>query len=345
MKIKNLFAFLLLAAFANTTKKVSYSDIALNLVQLSDDNITKDAKMKEINESFKESRNLLNSMIENNNNFCQRIQTEADKFQTEMNKRIEDAQTDVKSLQDANKENENTVSKNVLDQKEEVKKIQEARRNILDARKNMVAKENVISETLNVLARLKNLAQDELVGNSKLETQMGNYTIVNEHGVSFIQKSNMRQELRSLLKNSEVAGKSLISTLILLTSNDNGRYSDPKAVQKILETLDKIISRNQDRKLEVAKELEEETKDYREIMENSEKLLDTLKEENIKSTFDMTINNKLIGMYNNDIIYFQAALKRRADNTKFRNGVCEKQKKIAETNNWKGDFIHFNDSE
>merc|ERR1712146_211011 len=128
-----------------------------------------------------------------------------------------------------------------------------------------------MGETVNILERLKNVAKDELAGKTKITTQMGNYTVVNNHGVSFIERSNLKEELRSLLAKSETEGKSLISSLIMMTLTDDAHYSDPKIVRKILGVLNKIIAKNERKRKSLAGKLRISTRIQSSIVANGAK--------------------------------------------------------------------------
>merc|ERR1712032_1371362 len=262
-KAINIFAILLFAFNAvNTTKKVThYDEIVNSFAQIRDPNTDGLAKLNEISESFAESNKILLAMqniVETN---CAKIDTQAEEFLKGISKKIEEFQGEVKNMESENAETQGNLKKNIQEQKDEVK----------------------IIEVINVLNRLKNLAQDELAGKYKLETEMKNYTIVNNHGVSFIQRSNFKQELKGIMANTEATGKSLISSLILMTSLDDGHYADPKSVQKILDVLDKIIKRNEEKKNNFQSDFVKNTKEYREMIENSLDLLENLKESSIKA--------------------------------------------------------------
>merc|ERR1712032_836039 len=281
----NIFAILLFAFNAvNTTKKVThYDEIVNSFAQIRDPNTDGLAKLNEISESFAESNKILLAMQNTVETNCAKIDTQAEEFLKGISKKIEEFQGEVKNMETENAETQGNLKKNIQEQKDEVKKIEDAKDNIKKERDGITTKEADIIEGINVLNRLKNLAQDELAGKYKLETEMKNYTIVNNHGVSFIQRSNFKQELKGIMANTEATGESLISSLILMTSLDDGHYADPKSVQKILDVLDKIIKRNEEKKNNLQTNFVKITKEYREMIENSLDLLENLKESSIKA--------------------------------------------------------------
>merc|ERR1712032_1774220 len=161
----------------NTTKKVThYDEIVSSFAQIRDPNTDGLAKLNEISESFAESNKILLGMQNTVDTNCAKIDTQAAAFLKGISKKIEEFQGEVKNMATENLETQGNLKKNIQEQKD-----------------GITTKEADIIEVINVLNRLKNLAQDELAGKYKLETEMKNYTIVNNHGVSFIQRSNFKQ--------------------------------------------------------------------------------------------------------------------------------------------------------
>ena len=193
----------------------------------------------------------------------------------------------------------------------------------------MTKKDSELEETINVLLRLKNIANDELNGTTKITTKMGNYNVVSKHGVSFIQRSNLKQELKALLKKSHTAAKSLISTLIMMASNDDAHYSDPKLVGKVLAVLDKIINSNTLKKNNLRVDFAKESKMSQEIIENASNLVANLQEGAIKAQYGMELCGKETLMYNRDLQFYGQADQRRASRKAFQESLCAKEKKMT----------------
>ena len=79
-----------------------------------------------------------------------------------------------------------------------------------------------------------------------------------------------------------------------MASYDDGHYADPKTVQKILDVLDKIIKTNEDKKALLQTDYEKNTKDYREIIDNSEDLIESLTASRQVDFFNFQMNHKKI---------------------------------------------------
>ena len=318
-KAINIFAILFFAMNAvNSTKKVTnYDDIVSSFTQISDPSVDGLAKINEITESFAESNKMLLAMQATVNTNCDKIDIEAKAFIDGVNKKITEFEGEITNMKTENDEIAGNLKKNIAEQTEEVKKISDAKADIVKEKDSITTKESDIFEVIAVLHRLKNLAQDELAGTEKLSTNMKNFTIVNEHGVSFIQRSNFKQELHSIMSKPEATGKSLISSLILMVSYDDAHYADPKTVQKILDVLDRIIKKNEEKKDNLQIDYAANTKDYRDIIDNSMELLEKLKENAIKAEFNQSENHKNTAMYIRDIAYFKQTIVRRESSKKF----------------------------
>jgi len=248
MKTLNIFAILLIVTFVNTSKSISYSDVAQSLVQLHDEPTEGLAKLNEVAESFADSHKNLDSVIEANQGMCERLEKMGNAVKAGLAARIKNAQGEIETLANQTEVNKKIIADNIAAEKAEVQKIKEAGAEIKKEATNLVKKEAELEETVNVLNRLKNIARDELAGKTKINTEMGQYKVVNNHGVSFIQRVNLKQELHGLLSKTHTASKALISTLIMMAANDDGHYSDPKIVAKIIAVLDKIINANETKK-------------------------------------------------------------------------------------------------
>ena len=330
MKTLNIFAILLIVTFVNTSKSISYSDIAQSLVQLHDVPTEGLAKLNEIAESFADSHKNLEAVISVNGDMCERLDQVQKNVAAGLSKGINNANDQIAALAINSEENADIIKRNVSAQQEEVKKIQEAAAGLRKEAKNMLNAEAELEEVVNVLERLKNIAHDELSGNTKINTEMGQYKVVNNHGVSFIQRSNMKQELHALLNKSQTASKSLISTLIMMASNDDGHYSDPKIVAKIIAVLDKIIASNVLKKNNLRSQFTKDSQMNQEIIENATEMIDNLKEGTIKASFGTELNNKETLMFNRDLQYFQGAQQRRGNRNAFNKEFCKKQQELME---------------
>ena len=333
-KAINIFAILFVAFNAvNSTKKViNFDDIVSSFTQINDPSLDGLAKINEISESFSESNKLLMAMENEINTNCDKIDVNAAAFLKGVDKKVSEFKDEIANIKTENDGIAVSLTENIKEQNEEVKKISEAKENIVKEREGITTKEEEIEEVIDVLHRLKNLAQDELAGKYKLETEMKNFTVVNKHGVSFIQRSNFKEELHSVMAKSEATGKSLISSLILMTSYDDGHYADPESIQKILDVLDKIIKKNEEKKGNLQTDYENNTKDYREIIDNSLELLESLKETAIKEEFNVSNNHKTSALYVRDIDFLENTKVRRESSKKFKNGICAKQKALCAAN-------------
>jgi hypothetical protein len=331
MKTFKILAILLIITLVNSAKKIAtYEDIVLSLTQIKAEPSTVQlAKLNEISESFSDSNNLLGqyrSTIETN---CGNLGKANLASLEAIQKKMTGINSEVARIKQSNNQTQININQNIKDQEEEEKKIAEARRNIDQATEEMKKKELQLVETLQVLKRLRSFAEDELVGTHNIKTAMTNYTVVSNNGVSFIQKANFKEDLHALMKKSETAGKALISTLLLIASSYEGRYSNQKQVRKILNLLNKIISQNDLRQRSLDREWHEETGNFRKIKKVSKELLQKLREEAVRDTFTVSLNHKTINMYEADIVYYTKALGRRQRGVAFQSELCAKHRELV----------------
>jgi hypothetical protein len=331
MKTINIIAILLIITLVNSNKKLpNYEDIVQSFMEVQGDpSVDGFAKLNSIKESFTQSNELLEKMSTNLESNCKNLEAANLGSLTSIDAKLKGLAVQIDLLTQSNNQTTTKINQNIKDQVEEEKKIEEARNNIQLARKETRKKEQELIETIRILKRLKNFAEDELTGDYKIENQMVNYTVVNNYNVSFIEKTNMKEELHDLLRKSETSGKPLISTLILITQSLNGSYSDQKTVRRILDLLTKVIAKNQFRQDSLEKELHEVTKNHKLIKENSTKLLTELRENAIRDSFIISLNHKTISFYESDILYLTKSKIRREKNRNFQNDICSRHRELV----------------
>ena len=331
MKTINIFAILFIVTCVNTTKSISYSDLAQSLVQLQDEPMEALASLNTVSEGFADSHKTLDSLAAVNSATCERLEAAQQSVNKGLAQSLKNAHSQIEELGANNKVQAASIKHAADTEAEEEAKIKVAIADIKKEAKELVKKENELEETVNVLLRLKNIAQDELAGKTKITTEMGQYNVVSKHGVSFIQVSNLKQELHSLLQKSHTQSKALISTLIMMASNDDGHYSDPKIVAKILAVLDKIIASNTLKKHNLQGEFAKEKEANKQIIEMAGEMIINVMEGSVKAQSRMEINNKEVLMYNRDIQSIQAAQVRRKGRNEFNQNYCDEQMKMMKT--------------
>jgi len=336
-KSLNIFAILLFIACVNSTKTVSYSEIVTNLVQLSDDKSSGLSHLNIIVENFKNANNDLTKLKTSVSENCNKLELRGKEFIENLNKEIIRFNKEVERLE---AENKKITTDLVSDRKAitgEAEKIKKATNEIESTRRDTLANEKEIQETINVLKRLKNIAIDELQGIEKKATAMDKFNVDSSRStpVSFLETHNFQAELKGLLSNSDSVNRGLISTLILLTqSAGKATYSNPETVRKIVSMIEKIIDNSNAKKAENVKNGEENVKKYNEIIENSRNSITRFKEEVASKINAKAVNEKEIVFFKNDIIFFTKAVNRRTKRNEFSLGLCLKQAALID--------VHFN---
>jgi hypothetical protein len=328
-KTLNIFAIILFVSFVNTTKLVSYSDVVSSLLQLNDDPNVGLSNLNTIAEEFAASNKLLTDLKTITTENCSKVNSRSAERLENIKGQIESFNQDINRLRDviAKINSEATYDEGAV--KDEVEKIKKANADIKVAKQSAIEKEQAILETIQVLKRLKNLAQDELLGMQQKTTEITKFNVTIT--TSFIQMNSFTEQLKSVMGKSETASKSLISTLILLVQSAGKQtYSNPETVRKILDLLDRIIADNQTKNRTNDQELLDSVKQYDSIINNSKELIARIREDIAKKLNDKSAAESNILMQQNDILFLQKAIARREKRNKFTSDICSGQASLIE---------------
>lgn len=330
MKSINIFAILLVVSIVNSTRKMpSFEDIVLSFTETqASPGLNSMASLNNIQEKFAESYKLLESMKSVITASCKSLEQSNSKNLADITSKIAKIKAEIEEIKASTKKTQALIAENIKNQAEENKVKEKASASIKKAAEETNKKTAELFETLQVLKRLRNFAQDELAGDFEKKTEMTGFKIVNDHKVSFIERENISKDLHELLKKSEVAGKPMITTLILIASERTGKYSNQGTIKKILDLLNKIIAQNSTKEKALQAELSEVINNYRAIKSNSDNLLAKLEEDAIRDSFTVNLNHKTITMYEADIIYFTKAQNRRQKRGVFQRELCEKHQTV-----------------
>jgi len=302
---------------------VSYSDIVTSLAELSaDDNGL--SNINTIVENFETSNSLLTKLDTNVKENCKKLRERGEANIQSLNEKLIAHKTSVIGLE---KENAGLTLELVNDEdavKKEVQKVIAAKADIESARKEALAKEKEIIETVNVLKRLKNIAIDELQGLQQKTTEMHKFNVTVT--TSFVQMPSFQEDLKGLLSKADSVNRGLISTLILLSQSAGKQtYANPETVKKIVDMIEKIISNSLAKMQQNFNARDEKIKSYNGIVDNSRDLIARLKEEIQRKVHTKANNEREIVFYKNDIIFFQRAVDRRVKRNTFSNQLCSQE--------------------
>jgi hypothetical protein len=328
-KTLNIFAILLIIAFVNTNKMVSYSDIVSSLVQLSNDDNGL-SNLKTIVENFESSNSLLSNLQTKVNENCRILRESGQTSVRSLNEKLSAYQKNIEKLTEENKVIDSDLFNDEQAVKREVEKTVVAKKDIAEARQHAINKEKEILESINVLKRLKNIAIDELQGIQQKSTDMYKFNVTVT--TSFVQMPSFQEDLKGLLSKADSVNRGLISTLILLTQSAGKQtFANPETVKKIVAMIEKIIANSHSKIQESITNKDNQVKSYSEILENSRSLIARLKEEIQRRVNNKAGNEREIVFYRNDIIFFEKALARRVKRNEFHVGLCEKQSRVVQT--------------
>jgi len=328
MKSLNIIAIILILTFVNTTKSDLFLDLTQSLVQLHAVPADQLARLNSVQESFQDSHKSLEAVTNINTATCQRLQESNTAVLAAFEKRGKEVVAAKAKIAEAAKGLAASINEDNKAIAAEKVKIEDAGKEIVNQAKILSTRENDLIEVIRILRRLKNIAVDELTGDHKLTTEMGKIKVVNEHGVSFIQRSNLKEELKGLLSRGETTSKALISTLIMMATNDDGKYSDPALVKKIVGTLDRIIAANAAKKAGLQKAYEKNIATQKEIIENCGKLIQSLTVTIVRNRFLIETGNRENGMYDREAEMIQRYTTRRTGRAEFQKDYCNRQIKM-----------------
>jgi len=327
-KTMNLIAILLIITFVNSTKTISFSDIVSSLVQLSDDENTGESNLKLIIENFESSNRLLTNLQTNVHENCNKLASRYEETFKNLNEKISKFEKAITDLTDENTKLVDEITNDQESVKSEVSKISGFKASIEEANKAAVQKENAIHESINVLLRLKNIANDELLSLKQKTTDMVKFEVTKT--TSFIQKSNLETELKTILSKSDSSNRGLISTLIMLTQSIKADgYANPESVQKIIDLIDKIIDNSREKISHNNLERDETVSGYTDLIRNSDSSIADLKETIQRKLNAKITNEKEIIFYKNDVIFFQKAFNRREKRAAFSKNLCQGQENLV----------------
>jgi hypothetical protein len=325
----NILAILLFIACANSTKKISYSDLVSSLVELTDNKEQSLSHIQNIVENFENSNTLLTNLKSRITQNCELLSQRSAEEQKKLQSKIESYQATMEKLAKESREIATEVISDETAVKEEAEKIKVAKKDIEQAKLETLNSEKAIHEAVNVLKRLRNLAIDELQGAQQKSTQMNRFNVTVITPPAFIQFSDFHGELKSLLSKTDSVNRGFISTLILLTQSAGKQtFANPEAVRKIVALIDRILASSFEKIKTNEKQGQEKIASYTAIVENSRALIARLKEEMQRKITLRAKNDSEIVFYKNDVNFLQRALTRREKRSAFSLGLCNEQNNL-----------------
>lgn len=327
-KTLNFLAILLIVTCANSIQRITYSDIVSNLVQLSDDDGL--SNLNVISEEFEASNRLLSNFKSRTVENCAVLNQSAVESQNYLKGKIEYFHTVIGVIEKENLDIDENINKEKGIIEEEVEKIKNAKDQIEEAKREEITKEKELTEAVEVLKRLRNLATDELQGAEQKTTEMNKFNV---QVISFIQTSTFTENLKGLMKSTGAANRGLITTLMLLASRVGKQqtYANPEAVKKILDMVEKIIDNTLVKITQNTFLTEERIFGLNEIIQTSRSLISASKEDIERGQSTQTANNKNINFFKNDIIFYGKALDARVKRQQFTQDLCAQQASLAQS--------------
>lgn len=232
-------SLLLIVAFVNT-KRVSYSDIVSSFMQIKDDDAA--ASVLQLVDSsasnFKESFNLFTAYDAQLTAQCQGIQARSAQRSTDFANSIAGLNTSVQEMTNANVALGDSIAADRQSIVDNEAKIGEYNQQSQDARDNLQQKTLKYVERRRVLQRLSNLVQDELTGGQRTGT-VGTINVDKSlSGYSFLEVHN---QLKGL-KDKDPMIKSMITTLIMITQDQNNLFANQETVSRVQNVINQLLT-------------------------------------------------------------------------------------------------------
>lgn len=328
-KSLNIFAFLFIIVFVNSTKMISYSDVVSSLVQL---NASPNAGLAQLNgilEGFQSSNKLLNSLALDIKENCQLLGKRGNTTVGEISHKIKNYENTIEALTKSNMVLATETAELQVATRAALSKIPKTKSQ-MDAVRNATARqERIAVENVNILKRLRNIAVDELQGLTQKKTDM---SAIHVTVISFIQTDDFKTQLKSLLSNSDSSTKALISTLIMMTqSAGKSTFANPQTVKNIVNFIEKIILKTQERVKTLFREQDANLRNYAKLISNSRQLVSQLKETIQSKVQSRQANTNNVLFLRGDIVFLRRSVDRKVSRNQFNAELCGKQQKLVDT--------------
>lgn len=240
-KIFTVISLLLFVAFANSTKRVSYSDLVSSLAQVTHVEGA-DAIIDAVRSSWGESLQNLQKYNQALANQCSGILTRANEKAENYQKNLQNIVQSIQEIQDNTDRLQNEVNGAQEEQQRQQSNIQALRDQVQN--ENVAVQQRVLAvvERDRVFRRLTNLIEDQLVGHVR-QSQMGGINVNREaSGFTFLEVHNQLKGLNA----SDPVVKSMISTLVLITQDQNGLFSSQETVARIRGLIENIVKKDRE---------------------------------------------------------------------------------------------------
>ena len=238
-KIFTVISLLFIVAYANCTKKVSYSEIVSSLAQVSHVEGA-DAIIDSVNNAWAESLKKL--MVYNTalNNQCAGIVKRSSAKVAGIMDALMKPFSSIKTMEEDNIKLNSAIHAAEETQEGNKKNLEALNEELKNDAGVLQDKTMAIVERSRVLRRLSNLVQDELTG-SQRDSTVGNFKVDNKlSGFSFLEVHNQLKELKS----HDAIVTSMITTLVLITQDQKNLFANKEQVGKIQNMINEIIKKD-----------------------------------------------------------------------------------------------------
>ena len=331
-KILTVISLLFIVAYANCTKKVSYSEIVSSLAQVSHVEGAEpliDATATTMAESLEKLGGFQAAL----NNQCASVTKRGSAKAAAFAASIKASTDSIVELNGDNVRLTGEINDAVAAQEGNQKNAENLRDELKTDAGVLQDKTMAIVERKRVLRRMLNLVQDELAGTQR-DSTVGDFHVDKKlSGFSFVEVHNQLKELDS----HDPIVKSMITTLILITQDKKNLFANQENVGKIAAMIEEIIKKD----MANGQKLRESSADKAtEIHKTLSELADTMNVQmNTIAEKRATIvsNHRIVGFSMSEQNGLEAAAKRAATRQANNEAMCKKVH--AHFNRSYGDFL------
>lgn len=337
-----IISLILLVAFANATKSVSYSDIVYSLMELNDSTDTTQSleNLRKINVSFTESKEKLTEFDNKLRLRCKAAQTMgANKLQTRGNQLIalEQAKSENLAKQDSIRKAQEAAKNIVVANQEEIRTLN---KQIAEERAALRQSEKARAERYMIYRRLLNFVEDELASSAaQRKTEMGAINVDKSFSgkTAFVQLQRIRSDLTDIsAKTADPMAKSMITTLLMITQDSNkSLFVDQDLVSKVRSLISTLMDKEASSYAAEKEATDGKITLFESMIETKATEADRKKEEELMNVAELASLEQAVKAIDYEIKSNNKAQEKQRKKNAVQDQICERQEDLIK--------LHLND--
>lgn len=318
-KFFTVISLLFIVTYASCTQKVSYSDIVSSFAELTHVEGAEHV-YNGIKTEFENSVHQLEAYDNALQNECSNIVSRSNAHHNHIEENIANANKSVQEMKENILQLNLQMTQNENDRKHQMELRHNLQQELKEGAENVQQVAMDMVERNRILKRLQDLVQDELHGAQRHST-VGNFHVDKKlSGYSFVEVHNQLKELES----KDPIVKSMISTLVLITQDQNDVFANQETVGKILHMIDNLIKQGQKHMAQVQHAFEEKSAHIHKSLHHSANAMLQAGENYASHRASVQMNTQQIKFVNQDVAGMQDHA-RRCDARRVSNiDMCKK---------------------